>query len=99
MDWIGESDLNRFKSRAGQKPETTGIWMWSDIFTYDHQNGNKFAIILLDTQGIFDNQSSVKDCTTIFALSMMLASVQCYNLMQNIQEDDLEHLLLFTEYG
>lgn len=29
----------------------------------------------------------------------MLSSVQCYNLMHNIQEDNLQHLQLFTEYG
>lgn len=79
--------------------ETDGIWMWSEIFTHDFENGEKVAIILLDTQGIFDDQSSVRDCTTIFALSMMLSSVQCYNLMQNIREDDLQHLELFTEYS
>lgn len=103
MDWIGESETGNephgFKSRGGRKPETTGIWMWSEIFTYDRDNGEKLAIILLDTQGIFDNRSSTKDCTTTFAISMMLASVQCYNVMQNIQEDDLQHLELFTEYG
>jgi len=102
-DWIGENTNNNglegFKWRAGRKRETLGIWMWSDVFTHDFENGEKVAIILLDTQGVFDDQSSVKDCTTIFSLSMMLSSVQCYNLMQNIQEDDLQHLELFTEYG
>lgn len=73
--------------------------MWSEVFTHDFANGERVAIILLDTQGIFDDKSSVRDCTTIFALSMMLSSVQCYNLMQNIREDDLQHLELFTEYG
>lgn len=73
--------------------------MWSEIFTHDYENGDKVAIILLDTQGIFDSKSSVHEYTTIFALSMMLSSVQCYNLMNNIREDDLQHLELFTEYG
>lgn len=73
--------------------------MWSEIFTHDFVNGDKVAIILLDTQGIFDSRSSTKDCTATFAISMMLSSVQCYNVMQNIQEDDLQHLELFTEYG
>jgi len=50
-------------------------------------------------QGAFDSQSTVKDCATIFALSTMTSSVQLYNLSQNIQEDDLQHLQLFTEYG
>lgn len=50
-------------------------------------------------QGAFDSQSTVKDCATVFAMSTMLSSVQIYNLSQNIQEDDLQHLQLFTEYG
>lgn len=53
----------------------------------------------MDTQGAFDSESSMRDCSTIFALSTLLSSVQCYNLMRNIREDDLQHLHLFTEYG
>lgn len=73
--------------------------MWSEIFTHDFENGDEVAIILLDTQGISDSRSSAKDCTASFAISMMMASVQCYNVMQNIREDDLQRLELFTEYG
>lgn len=91
--------MHGFQWRAGRKRETIGIWMWSEAFTHDFINGEKVAIILLDTQGIFDDKSSVRDCTTTFALSMMLSSVQCYNLMQNIREDDLQYLELFSEYG
>lgn len=102
-EWLSENTHSDnsigFVSRGGRKPETTGIWMWSEIFTHDFENGDKVAIILLDTQGIFDNRSSKKECTSIFAISMMLASVQCFNVMQNVQEVDLEHLELFTEYG
>lgn len=93
------SEVLGFKWRGGRNHETVGILMWSEIFTHDFDNGDKVAIILLDTQGIFDRHSSIRDYTTIFALSMMLSSVQCYNLMNNIQEDDLQHLQFFTEYG
>lgn len=53
----------------------------------------------MDTQGAFDSESTVRDCATVFALSTMISSVQIYNLSHNIQEDDLQHLQLFTEYG
>lgn len=46
----------------------------------------------MDTQGAFDSVSTVKDCATVFALSTLLSSVQVFNIMLNIQEDDLQHL-------
>ena len=53
----------------------------------------------MDTQGAFDSESTAKECVTIFALSLMISSVPIYNLTHNIQENDLQHLHLFTEYG
>jgi len=50
------------------------------------------SVLLMDTQGAFDSMSTVKDCATVFALSTLLSSVQVYNLMSNVQEDDLQHL-------
>ncbi|XP_059611226.1 atlastin isoform X2 [Phlebotomus argentipes] len=100
-DWLGGDNepLSGFSWRGGSERDTTGILMWSDIFLHDYPNGQKVAIILLDTQGAFDSQSTVRDCATVFALSTMVSSVQIFNLSQNIQEDDLQHLQLFTEYG
>lgn len=93
-----DEPLEGFSWRGGSERDTTGILMWSEIFLYE-KNKDKLAIILLDTQGAFDSQSTVRDCATVFALSTMLSSVQIYNLTQNIQEDDLQHLQLFTDYG
>ncbi|XP_055848492.1 atlastin isoform X1 [Episyrphus balteatus] len=100
-DWLGDENepLSGFSWRGGSERDTTGILMWSEIFLHDYPSGEKVAIILLDTQGAFDSQSTVRDCATVFALSTMVSSVQIYNLSQNIQEDDLQHLQLFTEYG
>lgn len=46
----------------------------------------------MDTQGTFDHTSTVKDATTIFAMSTLISSVQIYNLSGIIKEDDLQHL-------
>ncbi|KAK9497543.1 hypothetical protein O3M35_004244 [Rhynocoris fuscipes] len=100
-DWMGPSDvpLDGFSWRGGSERDTTGIIIWSEIFLATLPDGEKIAIILLDTQGTFDSESTVRDCATVFALSTMVSSIQIYNLSQNIQEDDLQHLQLFTEYG
>uniref|UniRef100_A0AAR2LPZ1 GB1/RHD3-type G domain-containing protein n=1 Tax=Pygocentrus nattereri TaxID=42514 RepID=A0AAR2LPZ1_PYGNA len=100
-DWLGREDepLTGFSWRGGSEPETTGIQLWSEVFIVRKSNGREVAVLLMDTQGAFDNQSTVKDCATIFALSTMTSSIQIYNLSQNIQEDDLQQLQLFTEYG
>ena len=39
------------------------------------------AVLLMDTQGAFDSESTVRDCATVFALSTMISSVQvCRNI-------------------
>ncbi|KAK6747308.1 hypothetical protein RB195_000486 [Necator americanus] len=53
----------------------------------------------MDTQGTFDNSSTYQQCLSIFALSTIISCVQIYNVVDNIQEDALQHLSLFVEYG
>lgn len=100
-DWLGDDDspLEGFTWRGGSERETTGILLWSEPFICKTPSGEEVAVLLMDTQGAFDSESTVRDCATIFALSTMLSSVQVFNLTHNIQEDDLQHLQLFTEYG
>ena len=43
----------------------------------------QLIVLLMDTQGAFDSQSTVKDCATVFALSTMLSSVQVRNRVLN----------------
>ncbi|XP_059142147.1 atlastin-1-like isoform X2 [Physella acuta] len=100
-EWLGDenSPLEGFSWRGGSDRDTTGILMWSEPFFLKLKDGEEIVVLLMDTQGAFDSESTVKDCATIFALSTMISSVQVFNLTQNIQEDDLQHLQLFTEYG
>jgi len=100
--WIdpeSERDLVGFHWRGGMERDTTGILMWSKVFLVKTPAGKEVAVALVDTQGSFDKNSTVRDCATIFALSLMTSSVLVYNLFNNIQEDDLQHLHYFTEYG
>ncbi|CAL1575318.1 unnamed protein product [Knipowitschia caucasica] len=100
-DWLGDpgEPLTGFSWRGGSERETTGIQIWSEVFLVDKPDGRKVALLLMDTQGTFDSQSTLRDSATVFALSTMISSMQVYNISQNVQEDDLQHLQLFTEYG
>ncbi|KAL5276425.1 ATL2.2 family protein [Megaselia abdita] len=99
-NWMenGGDVLEGFSWKNGCTRDTTGILMWSQIFLHN-KGKEKIAIMLLDTQGVFDNQSTMRDCSFIFALSTLISSVQIYNISSNLQENDLQHLQLFTEYG
>ena len=79
---------------------TTGIWMWSEPFIkYCPHIGSEVAILLMDTQGMFDNETTMTLTAQIFGLSTMISSFQIYNVQNRIQEDNLQHLALFSEYG
>uniref|UniRef100_A0A671TGD6 Atlastin-2-like n=1 Tax=Sinocyclocheilus anshuiensis TaxID=1608454 RepID=A0A671TGD6_9TELE len=77
--WMGGDDepLTGFSWRGGCERETTGIQAWSEVFVVEKEDGTKVAVLLVDTQGAFDSQSTIKDCATVFALSTMTSSVQC----------------------
>ncbi|KAL3218826.1 hypothetical protein MRX96_031361 [Rhipicephalus microplus] len=94
-----ETPLIGFQWRPGSIRETTGILIWSEAFLMTNSKGEEVAVLLMDTQGIFDCESTMKESTMIFSLSMMTSSVQIYNVMSNIKEDDLQHLQFFAEYG
>ncbi|XP_035446732.2 atlastin [Spodoptera frugiperda] len=100
-DWMGSEDepLRGFHWRGGDDRDTTGINLWSKPFISTLPTGERVAVLLMDTQGTFDSETTIGQNSTIFALSTLISSVQIYNLSGNIKEDDLQHLQLFTEYG
>jgi atlastin len=73
----------------------------------------------MDTQGMFDNETTMTLTAQIFGLSTLVSSFQVinctsttlfsppnhlfplkiYNVDKRIQEDNLQHLALFSEYG
>jgi hypothetical protein len=54
----------------------------------------------MDTQGTFDQSASgYQASAAVFILSTMLSSVQCFNVTETINEDILQSLKFFTDYG
>ena len=50
--------------------------MWSKPFQLKIGNNETLAVVLMDTEGFFDADSTMEDYTRIFALSSLLCSVQ-----------------------
>lgn len=100
-NWLGGADepLKGFSWRSGTTRETTGITFWSDVFLCDHPNGQKLAILVVDTQGLFDTETSTADNSKIFSLSSLLTSIQLLNLQGLVQEDHLQYLQFATEFA
>mmetsp|Transcript_11887 Transcript_11887/g.14357 ORF Transcript_11887/g.14357 Transcript_11887/m.14357 type:complete len:562 (+) Transcript_11887:92-1777(+) len=88
-----------FEWRGGHERMTTGIWMYSEPFFHTAANGEKLAVLVVDTQGLFDNEASMLLTSCIFGLSTLMSSHQIYNVKERISEDHLQHLALFSEYG
>jgi atlastin len=93
-NWNGDPNevLKGFTFKHGRTAHTKGVHMWSDIFLYDAPDGEKIAIVLIDTQGLFEPTRPTRENTRIFGLSNLIASIQIYNLFQVVQENELEYL-------
>lgn len=100
-NWLGDETepLRGFDWKAGTNRITTGLLFWSDVFLYEDSRGEKYAIYLMDTQGLFDHKSSSTDNSRIFSLSTMISSTQILNLFNILQEDQLQYLQFATEYA
>ncbi|KAL7015183.1 hypothetical protein ACKWTF_016327 [Chironomus riparius] len=101
-NWMGAENepLSGFSWRSGSIRDTTGIIMWSDIFLHTSTvNGDKIAIIVMDTQGLFDNQTSPVGNSRIFALGTLSSSIEVLNLFSVVQEDQLQYLQFATEFA
>lgn len=92
--WMGHKNepLSGFSWRGGCDRDTLGILVWSDVFLHTDQDGNDLAIILMDTQGLFDNDSTFQENSRIFTLSTLITSMQVFNIQGKIQEDQLHYL-------
>lgn len=85
---------NGFHVQSGYQPDTVGMWMW-----IKKDPSLKCYYLLIDTQGIFDSSIDQMVTTALVSYSTLISSFQIYNLDKQIQEDDMQHLELFTEYA
>ena len=97
-NWLAHPDepLKGFSWRSGCNPDTTGILMWSKPFVVKTKNDQELAIFLMDTQGAFDSTHTIKQWSTVFALSILISSIQ--GLFSNVIVFFIFLKLFFIQY-
>ncbi|KAG5673111.1 hypothetical protein PVAND_003185 [Polypedilum vanderplanki] len=99
--WLGDENepLTGFTWRSGVERVTKGLILWGDVFLYDPPKGEKLAIYIMDTQGLFDHHATASDNSNIFSLSTLISSVQIMNIFNILQENQLQYLQFATEFA
>ena len=69
---------NGFQFRSGIKGVTNGISMWSEVFMIN-RNGKQMYVVLLDSQGLYDNGKEKDMDKCIFGMTTFLSSFQILN--------------------
>ena len=69
---------NGFQFQSGSKGVTNGISMWSEVFMIN-RNGKQMYVVILDSQGLYDNGKENDMDKCIFGMTTFLSSFQIFN--------------------
>lgn len=112
-DWVYEGNSARitegsklddasegFAWRPGKEKCTQGIWLWSSPFVFtDKEDGRRVGVLLMDTQGAWDDTMTKAQSATIFGLTALLSSKLIYNIQNRVEEDKLENMDYITTFA
>jgi atlastin len=73
--------------------------MWSKPFIVTQSIGEDIAILLMDSQGVYDEDTDLRDWSTIFGITLLTSSIFIFNIFTDIQENNLTDLEAFLLYG
>lgn len=91
-DWLGDKDQPLAGFSSGLDQGALGIKAWSDVFLHETDEGKEIAIIVLNTQGLFDGETLPEENSKTFTLSFLISSVQIFNILGGVEEEHLKYL-------
>lgn len=86
-----------FAWSSGCSANTTGIWL-SEPFLIRRRDGKEVAVLLMDTQGMFDLDYKNDLATKVFSIGALASSVLVYNVQSNLQINNLDHLASWLQW-
>ena len=98
-DWLKEKRAGFMKQSHDTRRHTTGMMLWSEPLPVTLPSGEEAVILLVDTQGATDDESTAHRSQAVFALSALISSLLIINVMDKISDDDVKQLQPMLEYG
>lgn len=99
--WVGHfyEPLVGFKWRPSDFSRNAAeIVVWNDVFLHDDSE-NSYAILLMDTQGVYNSGLSITSVANILALNALFSTFFIYNVEFPMSTDNFESLRLSLEHG
>ena len=81
-----------FSVRGGDTRNTTGILFWNHPFLVTKKNGDTVCILVMDTQGLWDEDTPNDFNSCIFGLSSILSSYLIFNHKGTLTVENLKLL-------
>lgn len=98
--WLRDVEKNSgFQFKSGYIRETTGINIWSEPFLIKCNSGQQLALLVMDSQGLYDKETSADDNVRLFTMVSMLSSLLMFNVKSNINSNQLKELQYFLNYA
>ena len=98
--WLAAGRLDGFPFGRGRSKLTDGIDIWcGEVIEFTHDQHGPSILLVLDTQGIFSAEDDFAESVAVFAISLILSSVQVYNLRGALDRLQLDQLRLFASFG
>lgn len=88
----GGDRISGFEVKGGATAVTQGIHFWSKPYILHRNNGKKMCLLLMDTQGLWDDTMDNDFNCCIFGLSCVSSSYVIFNQKRNINSEELKRL-------
>ena len=88
-DWMGWEDttvlpVEGFRWANGYEVITRGMWIWSEPITCRNSKGEQFDVLLMDTQGVFDENTGQREWSILGGLSLLTSSLIIMNTNNDV---------------
>ncbi|CAK8686327.1 unnamed protein product [Clavelina lepadiformis] len=91
---------NVFQTGDGEVESCTkGIYVSKEPHLLEDDEGNQIALFLMDTQGMFDFEDSTSHSSLIVGFSLILSSLQFFNVPGKIDKSHIDFLCGFSEFA